>query len=100
MSFRELNEAIEFVWSIWNSCEIVGKAGLQMLSELDSDRSKILTVTTDSLSRFAWNERYGVSSLKFKKNQQYLSIAFYTSRNLGQSHSERSEATDADMQKC
>jgi hypothetical protein len=35
------------------------------------------------LSRLAWNKRYAVSSLKVKKIQQCLSIAFYTSRNFG-----------------
>jgi hypothetical protein len=48
MSFRELDETIEFAWSIWNSYESIGEAALQMLSELDTDRSKILSATTDS----------------------------------------------------
>jgi hypothetical protein len=31
LSFMELNETSEFAWSIYNNCEIIGKAVLQML---------------------------------------------------------------------
>jgi len=97
MSFRELNETIESAWSIWNNCEIVGKAVLQMLSELDTDRSKILSATIDRSKQFCM--KWAVCCIVFKgyKIQQCLSIAFHTSRNFGQSQSESRETRDGNV---
>jgi len=58
---------------------------------------KFCQLQQTGLSRFAWNERYVVSSLKVQKIQQCLSVAFYTSRNFGPRQSESREARDGNV---